>query len=320
LRAEHAAVASEVEGLQAHRDAARDDCQAAVAAAAATAASVDAHVAAIGDLSATSDALLHASSLSAEVAAALAALDRRQLAEVAKLGAPPAAVKKALETVQVFLAVFGGSDEGGLGGGGGGASQISPRKKPPTRTQSNSDVRSPSKTSPSKAASTSPNKSPTKNKNGPQPFAFRERSWEETRKQMATDLRPQILGITPEALAADEHADSLATLAEMMRASVDAAAIARASKPTGVLHAYCKALLECAVSIRARRVVQTHVAALEAQTAELDAARAAAEADLPRCQVVAADAAAALEASAARLAAAGEVRGFGALRGGGRQG
>jgi hypothetical protein len=125
------------------------------------------------------------------------------------------------------------------------------------------------------------------------------------------------LGITPEALAADEHADSLATLAEMMRASVDAAAIARASKPTGVLHAYCKALLECAVSIRARRVVQTHVAALEAQTAELDAARAAAEADLPRCQVVAADAAAALEASAARLAAAGEVRGFGALRGGG---
>lgn len=317
LRAEHAAVATDVDGLRAHRDAARGDYKAAVAAAEATAACVAAHVATVGELVARADALLHASVLSADVEAALAALDRRQLAEVAKLGAPPAVVKKALETVQVFLAVFGSTGESSLGGGGGGASQISPRKKPSTRTLSNSDVRSsskesPSKASPSKAASSSPSKSPskspTKSKNARQAFAFRERSWEETRKQMATDLRPQILGITPEAIAADEHAESLAALADLMGA-VDAAGIARASKPTGVLHAYCQALLGCAASVRARRVVQAQVKALEAQTSALEGAREAAAEAVPRVEAVAADAAAALEEPTARLAAAGEVIG-----------
>lgn len=162
--------------------------------------------------------LLLASEVSPEIVEALAAIDRRQLSEVSKLGKPPETVKKALEVVCMFVDVFGGGAENRGAGdtsGGGGADVIAAK-------------------------------------------LAKKRPWDAIRAEMAVDLRKSLVGINPKFLAEDRNEVPLVALHKKF-GSLDQKQITRASKPTGILFRWCKAVLECAVSIRKRKEVEASI-------------------------------------------------------------
>jgi hypothetical protein len=84
------------------------------------------------------------------------------------------------------------------------------------------------------------------------------RTWAEIRKQMAVDLHPHIAAIQVNYIAQDRNESAVRAI-KVKIDSLDPTSVSRASKPTGVLYMWCKALVECAISIRAKRPVQEEI-------------------------------------------------------------
>jgi len=101
------------------------------------------------------------------------------------------------------------------------------------------------------------------------------RPWADTRKHFAVDLRPMIITIEPDNVAKEENSLALEGLRKAMEA-IDGKKVAKASKPTGVLFAWCSAVLSCALSIRERTVIEVQLQQMEADTEKVKLAPAAA--------------------------------------------
>jgi hypothetical protein len=176
LREIKAAAATEMAALKARR------AEAAAAAVAARAALVDAeaklnaHSKATVAKQAEEQQLAAGSVLPDKVLAELETLDRRALAEIARMSAPPAHVKSCLEIVYVFLEVFR-EDKA--------AAAVAQASSPP-KAGASKDSRLPSA------------------------------EWPEIRKLLAVDLRPRLLAISPQLVAQPSNEPLVAALRPLM--------------------------------------------------------------------------------------------------------